>query len=226
MQKPFILFVFFFFSLFSLATINSSFAACRYDKLIEGEALKLGVLLTWSTEVEENNAMFIIEKSVNGIVFSELGTVEGAGNSAIIKEYNFLDVMASEGKTFYRLRQIDFDGSFTYSEVLPINKNTPNQFMVVRMSAVAAIDNFEITIDAFENGELTYKLLNNQGRLIQSQKMIMLAGLNNLNIDMKDQDVGIYKLELNLGKEKEVLTFKKIQDKNMIKPLATTKKMH
>ena len=220
------LFVFFINSIFLLTTINSTTAACRYDKLIEGETVEIGVLLTWSTEIEENNSMFIIEKSVNGIVFSELGTVEGAGNSFKIKDYNFLDVMASQGKAFYRLRQIDFDGSFSYSEVLPIHRKTPNQFMVVRMSAIAAVDNFDITIDAFENGELSYHLQSDKGTIIQSEKIKMVSGLNFLSINLKDQKAGIYKLVLNVGAEKEVLTFKKIQDKSMMRPLATSKKMH
>jgi hypothetical protein len=92
---------------------NQAEAACTYEQLVEGENLQIGTMLTWATNSEENNAMFVIEKSEDGVDFMNIGSVEGGGDSEEMKEYNFLDVMSSAEMTFYRLKQVDFDGSFS-----------------------------------------------------------------------------------------------------------------
>ena len=140
------------------SAINCSFqanAACTYEQLVQGENLQIGTMLTWATNFEENNAMFVIEKSEDGLEFMNIGSVEGAGDSEEMREYNFLDVMATAETTLYRLKQVDFDGSFSYSEITTIRQKFKNNFMVARMSNVATKDIFEVTVDAFKQGELT-----------------------------------------------------------------------
>jgi hypothetical protein len=189
-----------------------SFANCTYEQIIQGENLQIGTMLTWSTSYEENTAMFIIEKSIDGSEFVEVGSVKCAGDSDDVKEYNFLDVMSNESKMFYRLRQVDQDGSFSYSEILAINQVYKNNFMVARMSAVATTDLFEVTIDAIEDGDLKYSLANWKGEVVLEDQVIVFNGLNELSIDLTDQRDGIYKLALNMEDEMETLVLKKIPD--------------
>jgi len=73
--------------------------------------------LTWETASEINNDYFEIQKSNDGIEFNEIGKVKGAGNSNTYLEYIFFDEIPFEGMNFYRLKQIDFDGKFEFSEV-------------------------------------------------------------------------------------------------------------
>lgn len=196
----------------SAAWVNTASAACSYEQLVEGENLQIGTMLTWATSFESNNAMFVVEKSEDGVEFMNIGSVEGYGDSEKIKEYNFLDVMANSENTFYRLKQVDFDGSFSYSEVSVIRQKFKNNFMVARMSNVATKDFFEVTIDAFQQGELSYEVTNWKKESIFQDKMLVVNGLNELSIDLTDQKEGIYKLNLLMDGEEETLVLKKVAD--------------
>ncbi len=87
--------------------------------LISFDARRIGdqVQLDWATADEENNDFFTIERSLNGIDFQTLMTVDGAGNSASRLEYSVIDAFPAEGRNYYRLKQTDFNGQFSYSEV-------------------------------------------------------------------------------------------------------------
>ena len=85
----------------------------------EGERLNdKKAKLTWETASETNNKGFYIERrNEDGEEFREVGFVEGQGNSSGIQKYVFLDDNMETQNTYYRLRQVDFDESFVYSEI-------------------------------------------------------------------------------------------------------------
>lgn len=73
--------------------------------------------LTWQTASESGNDYFDVQHSTNGQTFTDLGRVTGAGTSQSVREYTFTDNTPQSGTNFYRLRQVDFDGTATLSEV-------------------------------------------------------------------------------------------------------------
>ena len=75
-------------------------------------------LLEWSTATEINNDHFDIERSSNGISFEKIGIVKGSGNSSTPLHYQAADNHPLGGNNYYRLRQIDIDGKYTYSVVI------------------------------------------------------------------------------------------------------------
>ncbi len=75
-------------------------------------------LLQWITEVEFNNDYFVIERAEGNQPFVAIGQVNGAGSVKTQRAYSWLDKNIPHGKLYYRLRQVDFDGKFTYSKVL------------------------------------------------------------------------------------------------------------
>ncbi len=85
------------------------------------------VLLTWSTATEINNKDFTIERSQNAKEWSSIGTVNGAGNSAIKVDYQFIDEKPKQGTSYYRLKQTDFDGAFKYSNVVSVDREKINE---------------------------------------------------------------------------------------------------
>jgi len=91
-----------------------------------------GVKLNWKTATEVNNYGFEIQRAIGSQVssdnFEKIGFVEGAGNSNSIKEYSFIDESVQSGNYFYRLKQIDTDGSFEYSDAIQVNLETPENF--------------------------------------------------------------------------------------------------
>lgn len=201
-------------------------AECTYEQVIEGENLQIGTMLTWSTSFENESEVFIIEKSIDGIDFEEVGNVKAAGDSDEIRSYNFLDIMAKSPRIFYRLKQVDVDGAFSHTDIVTVNRQFENNFMVARMSAVATQGTFELTFDSFKDGEMSYTLASVRGEVVLEDKMLVVNGLNELNVDLTDQRSGSYKLTMNMADETEVIVLKKVDDEIKQKPnMASTRKI-
>jgi cytoskeletal protein CcmA (bactofilin family) len=88
----------------------------EFTGLVENSA----VILRWSTATEINNAYFEIEKSSDGTEFVVIGTVEGFGNTSERIDYSYTDFNIQSKYTFYRLRQVDFDGQYEYHPTIMI----------------------------------------------------------------------------------------------------------
>ncbi|HSL89557.1 MAG TPA: T9SS type A sorting domain-containing protein [Ignavibacteriaceae bacterium] len=91
--------------------------------------------LNWTTASELNNAGFDIERSVisNGVrnlVWEKIGYVEGNGTTTKQNHYSFMDKVLSQEKYQYRLKQIDFDGTFEYSQIIEVDIFTVNEFVL------------------------------------------------------------------------------------------------
>lgn len=89
------------------------------------------VVLDWSTATELNNDYFTVERATDVEKFEEVGMVKGKGNSSSITNYNLIDTNPLPGVSYYRLKQTDFDGTFTYSAIRKVeNSNIQTQFKV------------------------------------------------------------------------------------------------
>jgi Secretion system C-terminal sorting domain len=90
-------------------------------------------VLDWKTASEENNDYFSIERSANGKDFEAVGKVRGNGTSSQINAYSFVDKKATaygDGVLYYRLKQVDFDGTFSYSDIDDISWDKRSSFSV------------------------------------------------------------------------------------------------
>ena len=85
-------------------------------------SLEESVLLEWTTASEENNDYFAIERSIDGVTWKVLGNVGGAGTTSATHYYSFEDTKPVSGISYYRLKQVDFNGEYTYSSVKCINR--------------------------------------------------------------------------------------------------------
>lgn len=90
--------------------------------------------ITWSTATESNNKFFTIERSANGIDFTAFATVNGAGNSADVRFYSYVDANPLPGTSFYRLSQTDFDAKVKYVGIRRITNNNINTVEVKTLS--------------------------------------------------------------------------------------------
>lgn len=79
--------------------------------------------LSWITDSEVNNDYYGVERSEDGLKFKQIALVEGNGTTTTVTHYEFLDNEAPEELTYYRLRQVDFDGEVTYSPIISISNN-------------------------------------------------------------------------------------------------------
>ncbi len=87
-----------------------------------------GIKLEWQTASELNNDRFEIERSQDRNTFAVVGTVRGAGTTTEAQSYSFIDNTAQNGKFYYRLKQVDFDGTVDYSNIVEVVKEKPTTF--------------------------------------------------------------------------------------------------
>lgn len=194
-----------------IINLSNSYAGVIYDKNFHGEEQEIGVLLSWSTASEENNSLFIIEKASDGEDYESIGAVGGTGNSDELTEYNYFDFNTHGSYILYRLKQIDIDGTVSYSKPLFINNANENNFMVAKMSDVMATDNFEVTFDMMINANMEYHLQDAKGETVIRENMEVGKGVNDIIIDMEGAAEGTYTLVLRVMDEEETLTFKKVK---------------
>ena len=88
------------------------------------------VQLEWKTASEQNSSHFDVERSNNGTAFTPIGRVSAAGNSQEERSYTFRDRQPLHGASFYRLRQVDLDGTFSYSKVITMNMSVLSKVWV------------------------------------------------------------------------------------------------
>jgi hypothetical protein len=150
------------------------------------------VTLNWSTATELNNSGFQVERS-NGSDYTVVGFVAGHGTVTNIQNYIFIDQNVSEGKYNYRLKQIDFDGTFEYSnavevEVLGVKdfslgQNYPNPFNP------STTINFSLAVDSKVSLKVFDVLGQEVATLINGQ---MAAGSQKVSFNASSLNSGVY----------------------------------
>ena len=142
------------------------------------------VRLDWTTASEINNDYFTVEKSIDGRIFYPIGEVDGANNSTTKNEYYLDDIRPTYGISYYRLKQTDYDGQFTYSDIVPVNyKKSFKQYSVFPNPAA---DNAYIVGESMGGSEVIIR--NTEGGLI-----------NTLHIDGSKQIISLPISELPQG---------------------------
>ncbi|MDT3694769.1 MAG: T9SS type A sorting domain-containing protein [Ignavibacterium sp.] len=86
------------------------------------------VILNWSTATETNNSGFAVERMYSESNWQEIGFVPGFGTTTEIRSYSYTDAGLASGSYSYRIKQIDYNGSIEYSNVIEVDVNTPDKF--------------------------------------------------------------------------------------------------
>lgn len=86
--------------------------------------------VTWTTASERNNDFFSVEAALDGVHFQPVGRVPGAGNSALMLHYTWSGQQPAGGTTYYRLKQTDTDGAFTYTDMVPVDCARQSDMMI------------------------------------------------------------------------------------------------
>lgn len=210
-------------ALFLAFSLNLN-AEVTYRDLLNAEEFPVGNMLEWSTEFEDDSDLFVIERSEDGINFFNIGKLEAAGDTDDGKKYHFLDVGVQNDKSFYRLKQVDSDGTAGYSHVVKLDKSLLNNFMVVRMNTTDVVKKFECTIDNLKEGTLNYQVSNLAGEVLYSEEALLTEGLNNIDIDTENFFPGIYKIHLKIGDERETLVIQRVETEYKPQLRASTEK--
>lgn len=151
------------------------------------------VALTWTTASESQNRAFQIERSENGRDFVYLGEVEGQGNSTEAHDYHFLDRRATAQRYYYRLRQVDFDGSFSYSDLREVRLDGSLRGSLLLYPNPAHDQAFLSGLAP--NQGYTLRVLDLTGRVCQQMTQPSNAA-GTIELDVRSLATGLYQVQL------------------------------
>ncbi len=174
----------------------SSFSAVKSDNK---------VILNWATATELNNNGFEIERNVNNN-WEKIGYISGFGNSNSIKEYSFTDNnLTIAGKYLYRLKQIDNDGKFTYSNIIEVNIEAPKEFELVQNYPNPFNPETTINYSIPQNGNVKLVVFNTLGEKIATLvNGFTEAGTHSVKFNAGNLPSGIYFYQINTGNFSDV----------------------
>ena len=157
-----------------------------------GRSIPGVVELNWSTASEQNNSHFEVERSADATLFSNIGRVNAAANPFIRNDYRYLDQQPIPGKSFYRLKQVDVDGRFSYSSIIQINGVASQGF---RVWMVPGSDQLAVQIPQSNMEVSSLQVYDAAGRMVQQRQV--LPGLS--RIDLGGQPKGVYYVRVLQG---------------------------
>ncbi len=193
------------FNVFYLST-NNAFGATS-NGVVPVELIKFSgrlknqqTLLNWSTASEINNAGFSVEKSMNGVDYTAIGFVKAQSQNSGIRTYDFTDAAVSKDQpiTYYRLKQMDNDGTYTYSPVVAIKQNSGK----LALNAAYPMPITEgVTLDFSTNkaGKITVILTDILGKVVKTDLISANEGSNTVPLNVANLAKGTYILTLNDG---------------------------
>ena len=145
-----------------------------FDAHANGEVVDL----SWSTASEVNNDYFVVERSADGQTFEPIIQVDGAGNSAAIIDYFDIDRQPLSGLSYYRLKQVDFDGAFTYSGIVPVMMTDGSSTSVDIFPNPVSHETGQVNLllSGFEGEEVLVVLRDIAGREFYSKVEVLQSG--------------------------------------------------
>jgi len=156
-----------------------------------------GVLLEWLTGSETNNSHFEIESSYDGVNWFKIGISQGAGNSIETNNYSFIDNGAQKGSLYYRLKQVDFDGTSYYSNIkyFSFEESQKQKGFIAFQNS-----NDQIEIQAKFNGMGEALLVDARGRIVEIRTFISTnKSGTQLTFNSTDLATGVYFVKIKSG---------------------------
>lgn len=164
------------------------------------EANNKSVNLNWSTATEINNSGFSIERKSANSNWQSIAFINGNGTTTQAQQYSYVDKNLADGKYSYRLKQIDFDGSFEYSKTVEVLVSAPVKFELTQNYPNPFNPSTSISFTIPQSSNVKLSVFNLLGQEVQNLVNGFLeAGSHTVSFDAKNLNSGIYlyKLEAN-----------------------------
>ena len=182
--------------------LNSGVAAALPIELLDFSAKsnQNTVELNWSTASELNNDYMEIERAIDGVQFEALGRGIGAGTSTVVNHYALTDENPFEGLSFYRLKQVDFDGTVTYSNTLSVEFGDASNDFVVYPNPGKHGD--QLTIAGEITPDTKIELVDQTGRVVLEQQIYRSE--DRVLLNLSSVQAGLYSIRFIQGQRVQV----------------------
>jgi len=159
----------------------------------DGSVVGKNILIEWATATETNNKGFVIQRSNDKNNWKEIGFVQGNGTTTEPHHYSFMDESLQNGSFQYRLKQIDFDGSFKFSKIVEVVTSLPNKYSLSQNYPNPANPSTNISFNVPEQTKVKINLYSINGEFVKEifneEKE---KGLYNITINLNDLATGVY----------------------------------
>jgi hypothetical protein len=170
-----------------------------FDAKLSGDKIKL----SWVTGNEINNDFFTVERSKDGKDFETIIRKSGAGNSTATLHYSAMDEKPFSGINYYRLKQTDYDGKFTYSEIKKVKFENGMDEDALKIESIGPNpfhESVNVNYSSEEEGNANVMLLNATGSIIKKDIIQVEKGLNSYEfVDNMNLQTGIYYITVNMN---------------------------
>jgi len=148
----------------------------------------LSIMLEWSTAYEKDNDYFLLERSNDGKRFSEIHRINGRNGGSVTNHYTHLDEQPIMGLSYYRLTQVDYDGSIYHSPIVSVKLENGEGFLYPNPVAAGQTLTFRGDI----KGDATVSIIDVSGKLVSSFPVTLSGRYENISIPTRNLAVGLY----------------------------------
>jgi len=194
---------------------QTAWADCIFHRPVNINELTIGNLVSWSTITEHNNKKFVVEKSQDGISFTAIGELDGAGNSQAVQDYRFLDLKTGADQAYYRLKMIDADAYESHTHTIFFHRENSNNYIFKSMSSPFTDVHFTLLLDSKATGKMRYRVVDQRGEVQLSKSKNIKLGENIISIDISSLPIGTYKFQTEMNNEKEEINLRKVRPESL-----------
>ncbi|MFN4082636.1 MAG: alkaline phosphatase PhoX [Bacteroidia bacterium] len=170
---------------------------------------KNNVYVNWSTASETNNDHFIVERSVDGVNFEPIARVKGSGNSTVVNNYRYFDANLNAATYYYRIKQVDFNGSYAFSKTLSITIGD-DEFTSVNVYPNPFYNEINVEFASSIEENVNVSIVDVNGKVYYNNNSKANVGLNQININTDNLTNGIYIVKVVFGNN-QAQTFKLVK---------------
>lgn len=188
-------------------TISSSCGTALAFSLSSFTAQQQGgnAVLKWNTVTETNNRYFDIEHSTDGVKWTSLGTVAGAGTTTTPHAYGYVDHSPVNGLNYYRLKQVDYDGNYHYSDIRTLLFSS---LQSLRIYPNPVNDQLVVILESSKDETSQLSITDAAGRKILIQAQYLTNGSNTITINGLDRIApGLYLVNITTSTKRHVTKF-------------------
>jgi hypothetical protein len=156
----------------------------------------------WQTASEINNDFFIVERATDQLLATEIGMVDGHGTTTQLNVYSLVDASPNAGMNYYRLRQVDFNGSIHYSDWVAVEFLPSANYVSVFPNPSEGT--FNIQLSGYKYEVVVVRVMDISGRLVEEKQVQVSSQEQVLALDVTAQPGGIYFISITSGLVKSV----------------------
>lgn len=155
------------------------------------------VVLEWTTATERNNSYFVVERSDDAVYFTEIARLAGAGNSIEPLSYTYTDYNAHGGDNYYRLVQVDYDGTRTASEIVSATCHAADGEPEVLVYPNPFLGDLMLNLENFDGRNATVEIFDMFGRMLAQKNISSTGNSYQMLLNLNDLPAATYNVRVS-----------------------------